>query len=671
MNLRLFLKSNRIDLHRLYCLLLFLTLAPVVKAGLQEAPADTNTVNLLNKKAPTFWSSKPDSTIILATEALELSLQLHYVTGQMQAFRNLGIGHYEKGNYSEAIKYYQRAIAHADALNDDAFGAQLRSNISLPYLTLGAHDDALKNLYTALEIAEKNDLHSTQAHATHNIGMVYHYQFKNDQAIDFYEKSRHLYESKGDTSRSTFILTNIAHLYLQKEDFRKAEELYRQSLALAEKQDNKKAIGNALQSLGALFLKQQDPQAALPYLLQAKEILEATGEQTEYLRLMDNLANCYMDLGDRQAAYTTATQNFEIASRQQQLYYIKTAGHQLSELYAQQGNHDIALDYFKKATQAADSLYSRENKEELVRMEEKYAYQKDQEQTALLHDMELKRQRLWLYGAIATTVVLLVIALLLVSNIRQKRRTNRILKETNEFFEEQNTLLEDANHFKEQLISLVAHDVRQPIASLQHVLSLFGNDHLSADEIRQLMVSSHRDVTSLVRLLDDLLLWVKLQLNDNTLQKTTFDLPDVIEPAVELFQSKATEKNILLEVQHGATTKVYADREAIATVVRNLIDNGIKFSKPGDRLLIRTEPAEGKDRVLVLISDTGIGMSNERIYQLFSSPAKAKRNGTHKEEGSGLGIQICMHYLQLNNSELFIDSKTGRGSTCWFELDMS
>src|SRR5690606_18791268 len=176
--------------------------------------------------------SKPDSTIILATEALELSLQLHYVTGQMQAFRNLGIGHYEKGNYSEAIKYYQRAIAHADALNDDAFGAQLRSNISLPYLALGAHDDALKNLYTALEIAEKNDLHSTQAHATHNIGMVYHYQFKNDQAIDFYEKSRHLYESKGDTTRSTFILTNIAHLYLQKEDFREAEELYRQSLAL-------------------------------------------------------------------------------------------------------------------------------------------------------------------------------------------------------------------------------------------------------------------------------------------------------------------------------------------------------------------------------------------------------------------------------------------------------
>ena len=671
MDLCLFPNRKGIDLFVL-CFTSFLLLNfTVVHATQTEAPEiqDTSAVNRLNEQALAFWSSKPDSTIILASLALEISIRHQDIKGQMHSLRNLGIGYYEKGNYREAIQSYKRAIAFAEALDDEPYNAQIRSNLSMPYLALSAHDEALENLYTALEIAEKNNLTNTVAHANHNIGMVYHYQLKNDQAIAFYEKSRQLYEANGDTTRSTFILGNIAHLYLKKKDFQKAETLYLQSLALAEKHDNKKAIGNALQSLGAFFMEQGGTETALSYFLRAKETLELTGEQTEYLRLLDNLAACYMKIGNTDAAYTYAIKNHELAIRQQQFYYIQTSARQLCELYEKRGDYRTALDYFRKATSASDSLHSQQNKEELVRMEERYKYQKDQEQTAFLHHTQLRRQNQWLYSAIVLVCVLVVIAFLFASNIRQKRRTNRILKETNDFFEEQNSLLEASNHFKEQLISLVAHDVRHPIVSLQKVLSLFENKHLTSAEIQQLMSSSHRDVNNLIRLLDDLLLWVRLQLKYTQLQKTRFRIQDVLQPIMDLHQQKADDKNIHLVVEHIVNTEVYADREAIAIVIRNLIDNGIKFSNPGDVVRIHTTLTADNRRVIIQIADTGIGMSEETINNLFLTPSYARRYGTHNEEGSGLGIQICIHYLQLNNSELFVESSLGQGTKFWFEID--
>lgn len=218
MSLSLFSKTEKINLCTVFFASFLLLSLSTVKAEQTETATgqDTSTINRLNKQALAFWSSKPDSTIILATQALEMSIQLHNMVGQMHALRNLGIGYYEKGNYSEAVQSYKHAIALADGLNDEAFSAQIRSNLSMSYLALGAHDEALENLYTALEIAEKNNFINTVAHANHNIGMVYHYQLKHDEAIEFYEKSRQLYESNGDTTRSTFILGNIAHLYLKK-----------------------------------------------------------------------------------------------------------------------------------------------------------------------------------------------------------------------------------------------------------------------------------------------------------------------------------------------------------------------------------------------------------------------------------------------------------------------
>src|SRR5690606_9175056 len=116
-------------------------------------------------------------------------------------------------------------------------------------------------------------------------------------------------------------------------------------------------------------------------------------------------------------------------------------------------------------------------------------------------------------------------------------------------------------------------------------------------------------------------------------------------------------------------TKVYADEEAIATVIRNLIDNSIKFSHPGAVVYIRTTSATNNRRIKIQIIDTGIGMSEKTIKNLFTVSTYARQYGTQNEERSGLVIQISRPYIQRNNSELVVESTLGKGTTFWFESD--
>ena len=139
-------------------------------AGLQ----DTSLVNRLNLRAYKHWSSFPDSTIILSKRALALSDSIRYRTGKIDAFRNLGIGAYEKGMYSEAIAYYNQAITIATQEGDHGRKAKILSNLAMPYIALGIHTEALKQLNLAIELADRYHLPLIKAHAIHNIGMVYH-----------------------------------------------------------------------------------------------------------------------------------------------------------------------------------------------------------------------------------------------------------------------------------------------------------------------------------------------------------------------------------------------------------------------------------------------------------------------------------------------------------------
>ncbi|MBE8712661.1 tetratricopeptide repeat-containing sensor histidine kinase [Sphingobacterium hungaricum] len=630
---------------------------------------DTNYVNRLIQQSSNLWSSKPDSLILLADQALLLSIQLNYSKGEMSALKNLGAGYYEKGDYLQSIFYYNRLLGRADSLKDYKKQAESYSHLATSYIALGDHSKATQMLYQALRIAEKYDLKLTSGHIFHNLGMVHHYQGKTDDALNFYNKSKIIYESLGDTSKSTFILGNMAHLYLNKKDYKKAGDFYNFSLVLAEKYDNKKGKGNALQSLGNFLVQQNMPLRALDFYLKAKKILESTGEKTEYLRLLENLSHCYIELNDDKLAFKYAYELYNLSVSQKQLYYIHTSADLLSKWYEKNEEFKKALSFLKQSKNAADSLYNDENKQNLVRLEEKYKYEKNEAITELVHTSQLEKKQKLLVVSSVVAVSLVIVAMLLIINLRQRKRSHSELIDSKEFIEKQNVSLEEANSFKEHLLGVMTHDMRTPISSLNNILQLFDSNLLTSEEIQRLMLSCHREINEIVNLTDNLLLWIGAQIYNRDVEKVRFKLGDLLEDEIGLQQLNASKKKIKIILQIDENLEAFANKESITIVIRNLINNSLKFCNPGDQINISAALSKTDQVVTIRVADTGVGMPKSLTEKLLKlNKRKLSRLGTNGEEGSGLGLQLCLYYLSLNGSELCVESTDGQGSKFWFEL---
>ncbi len=632
---------------------------------------DTDIINKMNVRANSLWSSLPDSMIAMSFHILAICDSLDYTAGKIDALRNLGIGYYEKGKYKESIQYYNESAKIALEAGEIEREAKIHSNLAMPYIALGKHKDALAELNKAIEGAEKNNLPLVKAHATHNIGMVYHYQQREDSAISYYNQSKQQYEKLGDTSRSTFILGNIGHIFLKKKDFKQAKDCYLQSLKLAEIQKNYKAIGNAQQSLGALYLETKDWKNALKYFLEAKRTLESTGEKTEYLRLLDNLSCVYLELGDIATAIRYAQECYNLAQLNGQLYYLQSSAKRLSELFEVRNNFTQSLEFYKIYKTASDSLYSKENKEQLVRQEEEFRFKKQQSNMEAVYNVKLWQRNYFLVVALVLIFSMAVIGFLLLRNFRQTKKNNKVLESTNAFIEEQMVLLEESDRFKKSLISIIAHDIRSPINSLHFILKPFKDGHISEAQTKELLSSCYDEIDTLTTHIENLLIWASQHLNTFKLSVAHFNIRDLFEDIIRLNERKLMEKQVTADIDCFPMLSISGDREVVRIIVRNLVDNAIKFSRTGGRIVLKARANEINNSVIFSVVDNGTGLAKTVWDKLYFDTKPISLNGTGNEQGFGLGLQLCMYYLELCCSELLIQSVEGEGAIFSFELQSS
>ena len=499
--------------------------------------------------------------------------------------------------------------------------------------------------------------------------MVYHYQKKVDQAISFYGKSKAYYEELGDSTNDTFILGNIGHLYLMKKDYKMAQQHYKHSLRLARFFKNSKATSNALISLGKVNSEMGDDTEALKYYEQVKTVSESTGERTEYLRLLTNMSDSYSNLGQIEHAEWAAKLGYELASQQGQLYYSSTAAELLSKIYENKGNHQAALKYYKLFKSNQDSLDNKSNREALIRLEEKYRFEKSTEKIESDHHSVLNKKQNQLYLATSVIISLIIVSILLYIFFVQKRKANAALRKAKSLIEKEFVNLEKSNRFKKQLISIMAHDIRGPIANVKMILMLDDEGDLSPELAKELNNASQAELDAMIAAVDNLLLWITDQLQNKIVTKAYVNLLEVVQQMLDLYNMQATNKGIHMNVVIAENVQVYVDLESLKIVLRNLIYNAIKFCNEGDEITIKASVVAGSDHIEVHVIDTGMGMSPAIIASVLTNDGYSQL-GTHNEKGTGLGLQICREYTKVNGSELFVKSKLGQGAEFWFSLPL-
>ena len=229
--------------------------------------------------------------------------------------------------------------------------------------------------------------------------------------------------------------------------------------------------------------------------------------------------------------------------------------------------------------------------------------------------------------------------------------------------EQQNQELRATLNNRDKMYSVIAHDLRSPMASIRMVLNLVvasASPETVGEEIYNLLDQANRESEEVHDLLDNLLKWTKSQTGRLNVVKQELELNDIIPGVVEIFDNIAATKHIKLELKSESDSlKVEADNDMLKTVVRNFLSNAIKFS-PADSTIEITMTKEN-EFAKVSVRDHGVGIASDRLDSIFHKGETTY--GTGGEEGSGLGLQLCQDFARKNGGDCTVESVEGEGST--------
>jgi signal transduction histidine kinase len=228
-----------------------------------------------------------------------------------------------------------------------------------------------------------------------------------------------------------------------------------------------------------------------------------------------------------------------------------------------------------------------------------------------------------------------------------------------------NQLLEEDNRTKDKLLSIISHDLRNPITNTQTILSLINKGALTEEESKTLLEQLETQYINTTGLLDNLLGWLKSQITGKELEKSDINVYELMN-GMHLEQKIALmRKRIKFINNTSSDCNIMAEKEMIKIIFRNLITNAIKFTPLDGRIEISF--AQDDTHSYVHIKDSGIGMSEE-ILQKVNAQKYFTRTGTLQEKGSGFGLILCRDLLQKQGGVLLIESAKGEGSTFTVKL---
>lgn len=247
-------------------------------------------------------------------------------------------------------------------------------------------------------------------------------------------------------------------------------------------------------------------------------------------------------------------------------------------------------------------------------------------------------------------------------DITTRKRQEDALKELN-------LELTASNELKNELLSIIGHDLRNPISGSLQLLNLTLMDFNSntAEELHMYLLQMKLELSNANNLLEDLLAWAKIQFK--SINMNPVDITDVasqIQKAILTVQPLAEKKKIEVSLEIEEKLNLYADAGMLDAIIRNLLTNAIKFTKDGGEVNIKASNAD--KGVIFSVSDNGIGMSKEQIDKLFNRNQNYTTYGTSGEKGTGLGFNLCYDFALKHGGDLWVESTPGAGSTFHFSI---
>lgn len=232
--------------------------------------------------------------------------------------------------------------------------------------------------------------------------------------------------------------------------------------------------------------------------------------------------------------------------------------------------------------------------------------------------------------------------------------------------------LQTLNATKDKFFSILAHDLKNPFTAIISITKSLSDNYNDLDEEDKhySVTRVNKSVNHLYELLENLLIWARSQTGKISFDKEKLDLASIVNTVNAVLLVNAEKKKISLQSEIIEDTVISGDRNMITTVLRNLVNNAIKFTPENGTVKVFVNGAKESQNgfIEVIVQDTGIGLSEKDIQKLFRIEVSHKTIGNSKEKGTGLGLIICKEFVEHHGGKIWVESKLGEGSAFKFTV---
>ena len=627
-----------------------------IEKELSSTKEDSNKVLKYNDLVWFYLSSDHVKTQRYINEGLQLTTKIGFKRGEMLLLNRLSDLHTHQGDYAKAIEVATQSLRIAEQIKD----------------SIGIADAYIQ------------------------LGIIHGNNFKQyETSLDYHQRALVIYEKQKSLNGVAASYNMIAHINaIIKKDTALAIRYATNAVELARKYNNEDFLGWCITTKGIVYSNLSQLDSALFFLKLAIVHYEKAQDVNNLIINQLLIGNIYIKQNRAKEAIIIFQKQVAETRKLNTIGLLRDAYHGLSDSYALLNQHDSAYRYHVKYEHLKDSLFNAETAKKITSIQSNYEQEKQEVRIALLEkEKQLAEEEKLTYTVFfgGSTVGLLIIILLIFNNNREKKKTNLLLQEKKKEIEVQNEelmqskeeiaqqrdtvalqnrQLQKANDTKDKLFSIISHDLRSPIGSLRNLFDLIAENRISVNDFMTIFFPKLRhSVSSLYDTLDNLLQWSYSQMEGIKSNPEKIDIHSVIFDTIALFKEIAINKQITItpKVQEGISA--YADLNQVRLVMRNLLNNAIKFTLAQGMIAISTSQQEGF--VEIVVKDTGLGMTENQLKYLFDPATRLSTRGTSGERGTGLGLILCKEMIESNGGSIRVESTENHGSTFVVSLPIS
>ncbi|MBA9072174.1 signal transduction histidine kinase [Flavobacterium gossypii] len=564
-------------------------------------------------------------------------------------------------DFKAAKKSLVKAEAIAKKSKDPNLIADVAHNYAASYYIVGTYDVALQKFMEALSLYEETDNKLGIAKCLIGQGLIQQGIGRNKEAIKLFQKANTIIKELNDTVLESKVYLNIGISQIELKEIDDSYDNFHKSLKLAVQNKDSNMEHLSQNRLGNLHYLRNDLDSSVYYY---KKVLDASqANQWEKSFANTGLSEVYIKKGDYKKAEEYGLKGFEAAKNTQAKWDIARAAEILSIAYKNDHNYELAFKYLAICKSYNDSLFNDAKLKEINLLQLK---RKEAENEKLVAKNEaaqhkLKNTRLFSVSVILFMLYLLTIIYQYTKNNKVREKLYSELELKNQDIESQQMLITAQNHnlselnqTKNKLFSILSHDLRSPIASIQQVLGLLREGEISSEELKVLAEHLITQVDSTSIMLNNILHWSMTQLDGAKINKEDIDLEKMVKDSIAGLNLMAKAKEIkFIHTNSEKDTVVDADKGHVQIILNNLLSNAIKFTPIAGTIEIRY--SEDGTFIHMHINDSGKGISQAKIEEILNFDKRVvSEKGTGFEEGTGLGLLLVKQFLSDNNGQLDI-----------------